>query len=240
MSAAIIFCTLFAMPQEGKSIGVSVRTYSSTEINSLSPRYVYRNAPTINPHVYKIFMTNNSKMIPLIYMNEHILKKLRAGYLDSTITAVAIGLLVCVMFQLAGVVDINAFELIAHWNAPHPPRPGITPTVSPSSTQIAVIPTKAKQFNDMLLEFNEPKENTCIVRENGFIMSAEEAEKLISKTYPGYLEVIEDFKISDRQAAKHIYHANGMGIKPQDYGFTQQELELSRGEDRYQEGGLGA
>ena len=247
LSTAIFFCALLVMTGEAKSIGVPVRASHTPQIIRPAEQYVYKHAPTIDTRIDKIFMianSSNTRLLPLIYINGHysyineqLLKKLRSGDLTANISVVAIGLLVCVMFQLAGVTNINAFKIISAWNALHPPR---TPAVSPSSTQIALIPTKAQQFNDMLLKFNEPKENTCIVRENGFIMSAEEAEKLISKTYPGYLEVIEDFKISDRQAAKHIYHANGMGIKPQDYGFTQQELELIRGEDRYQEGGLGA
>ena len=74
--------------------------------------------------------------------------------------------------------------------------------------------------------------------ENGFVMSYQEAHNLVAETYPGYLEVNESCKITDWQAAKHIYHANGMGIDPADYGFTQQELERIRGESRYKGGGL--
>ena len=50
--------------------------------------------------------------------------------------------------------------------------------------------------------------------ENGFVMSYQEAHNLVAETYPGYLEVNESCKITDWQAAKHIYHANSMGIKP--------------------------
>ena len=74
--------------------------------------------------------------------------------------------------------------------------------------------------------------------ENGFVMSYQEAHNLVAETYPGYLEVNESCKITDWQAAKHIYHANGMGIDPADYDFTQQELERIRGESRYKGGGL--
>jgi hypothetical protein len=69
--------------------------------------------------------------------------------------------------------------------------------------------------------------------ENGFVMSYQEARSLVAETYPGYLEVNESCKITDWQAAKHIYHADGMGIDPADYGFTQKELEQIRGESRY-------
>ena len=74
--------------------------------------------------------------------------------------------------------------------------------------------------------------------ENGFVMSYEDAYDLVAETYPGYLEVDESWKITDWQAAKHLYHAKGMGINPADYGFTQQELERIRGEAGYKGGGL--
>ena len=72
--------------------------------------------------------------------------------------------------------------------------------------------------------------------ENGFVMSYENAYNLVKETYPGYLEVNQSCRITDWQAAKHIYHSNGMGINPVDYGFTQQELERIRGEAGYKVG----
>lgn len=74
--------------------------------------------------------------------------------------------------------------------------------------------------------------------ENGFVMSYEDAYNLVKETYPGYFEVNESCRITEWQAAKHIYHSNGMGINPVDYGFTQQELERIRGEAGYEGGGL--
>ena len=74
--------------------------------------------------------------------------------------------------------------------------------------------------------------------ENGFVMSYEDAYNLVAETYPGYLEMNESCKITDWQAAKHIYHANGMGVDISKYGFTQQELERIRGKSGYKGGGL--
>ena len=61
-------------------------------------------------------------MIPLIYINGHysyineqLLKKLRAGDLAANLTVVAIGVFVYVMCQLSGV---DGFQIIANWNAP--------------------------------------------------------------------------------------------------------------------------
>lgn len=39
------------------------------------------------------------------------------------------------------------------------------------------------------------------------------------------MQVNKKCKITDYQAAKHIYHANGMGIDSAEYGFTQEQLE---------------
>jgi len=90
------------------------------------------------------------------------------------------------------------------------------------------------------LEMAGVNDNMCpaMADENGFVMSYEDAYNLVTETYPGYLEVNKSCKITDWQAAKHIYHANGMGIDPADYGFTQQELERIRGEAQYKGGGL--
>ena len=80
---------------------------------------------------------------------------------------------------------------------------------------------KSSRFELQMAGVND---NMCpglaMADENGFVMSYQEAHNLVAETYPGYLEVNESCKITDWQAAKHIYHANGMGIDPADYGFT--------------------
>jgi len=74
--------------------------------------------------------------------------------------------------------------------------------------------------------------------ENGFVMSYDEAYNLVAETYPGYMQVDENCKITDWQAVKHIYHANGMGVDLSKYGFTQKQLNKIRGESRYKGIGL--
>ena len=90
LSAAIIFGALFGMPTEARSIGVPPRLSSAPEINRAAPQHFHQHAPTVNPRVDKIIMITNNKMIPLIYINGHysyineqLLKKLRAGNLAS-------------------------------------------------------------------------------------------------------------------------------------------------------------
>lgn len=65
--------------------------------------------------------------------------------------------------------------------------------------------------------------------ENGFVMSRDEAIKLLQKTYPGSMQVTEDFRIGDWQAASHLYHGNGVGVDPESFGMSQAELDKLRG-----------
>lgn len=70
------------------------------------------------------------------------------------------------------------------------------------------------------------------VDENGFVMSYDEAYNLIKETYPDSMQITEDFKITDWQAASHLYHGKGVDVNPEDFGITQTEL------DKIREGGF--
>ena len=65
--------------------------------------------------------------------------------------------------------------------------------------------------------------------ENGFAMSRDEAIKLLQETYIGAMEVTEDLRIGDWQAASHLYHGNGVGVDPEAFGISQGELDRLRG-----------
>ena len=173
----------------------------------------------------KICLTTTDQTIPLIfinshyfYINEELLKKLRAGDLSANLTIVAIGVIVYVMCQLSGVDSFSILNQIGRWNAPTCTH-NFGPTSS--SSQIALIPTRAQEFNDMSLKFNEPKLN--------YIMTRDNALKLIKETYPGELKITDTERISDWQAAKKIYHAYDFNINPEDYGMTKIQLsEIQR------------
>ena len=90
----------------------------------------------------------------------------------------------------------------------------LIPGQSPSSTRLSVIPTEMTAFNDMLLEFNNPK----------YVMTKDEALKLIKDTYQGHLEITYNEKISEWQAAKKLYHASDFGINPENYGMTKDQI----------------
>jgi hypothetical protein len=65
--------------------------------------------------------------------------------------------------------------------------------------------------------------------ENGFVISRDEAIKLLQETYSGSMQVTEDLRIGDWQAASHLYHGNGVGVDPAAFGMTQAELDKLRG-----------
>ena len=65
--------------------------------------------------------------------------------------------------------------------------------------------------------------------ENGFVMSYDEAVKLLQETYRGSMQVTEDFRIGDWQVASHLYHGNGVGVDPGAFGMSQAELDELRG-----------
>lgn len=60
--------------------------------------------------------------------------------------------------------------------------------------------------------------------ENGFVMNYDEAYNLVKETYSGSMQVTEDFKITDWQAASHLYRGEGVNVNPEYFGITQAEL----------------
>lgn len=73
---------------------------------------------------------------------------------------------------------------------------------------------------------NMKKMSSASSDENGFVMSYDEAFKLISDTYPGSTKINEDFKVSDWQIAKKAYHfQQGFNIDLDKYdNFGKQDL----------------
>jgi len=60
--------------------------------------------------------------------------------------------------------------------------------------------------------------------ENGFVMSYENAYKLVKTTYSGSLKITNEQNIDYWQACKKIYHAIDFGINPEDYSMNQKQL----------------
>jgi len=124
------------MPTEARPIGVPVpvRLPSAPEINRPASQYFYQHAPTLD----KILMLSTNRMIPLIYLNghycyinDHLLKKLRAG--DFVVT---IGVVVYLMCQLSGVDAFVILRELGKFNAPTVgPGFGLNPTYAQPSSR---------------------------------------------------------------------------------------------------------
>ena len=150
-------------------------------------------APIVYNRLNKISLIPTKETIPLIYLNaqdvyinEKVLKKLRAGDLSANLGLIAIGVVVYIMIQLSGVDGFTVLDQIGKQNAPTT-NPGFGPTTA--STEIALVPTQAQEFIDMSLKFNEPKPN--------FVMTQNDALKLIEEIYPSQLEITGNERISN-------------------------------------------
>ena len=152
LSITIIFDTVFGMLTKAEPIGVAVSATSTPVISCERPQFSGQHVPRVSPRWDKIIMTTNSnKIVPLIYINGHysyindeLLKKLRAGDLRSNVVAIFVGVLVFAMFKILGV---DAFQSVANMNAPTTNidrgYPGIGSGVS-SSLSIALAPGPGK------------------------------------------------------------------------------------------------
>lgn len=54
-------------------------------------------------------------------------------------------------------------------------------------------------------------------------MNYDEAYNLIKETYGGSMQITEDCKIIDWQAALHLYHVKEVDVNPEDFGIIQDE-----------------
>lgn len=82
-------------------------------------------ASTVHPRLDKIIMLSTNRMIGLIYLNghycyinDHLLKKLRAGDLSGTLTVVTLVVVVYIMCQLSGVDAFVILRELGKFNSP--------------------------------------------------------------------------------------------------------------------------
>jgi hypothetical protein len=61
-----------------------------------------------------------------------------------------------------------------------------------------------------------------------FVMSKQEALNLLDNTYRGSKIISETEKVSDWQMAKKVYHLNGLGVNPEEYGMSKAEVNTIR------------
>ena len=117
LGVGLWFCNV--KPSEAMGLSLS----PSQIVRVHKPSYDYRSeikiAKTVSPKLDKIRLIAINEMIPLIYINGHyfyineqLLKKLRAGDLSANLTIVAIGVVIYAMYQLSGVYAFAIFDQI--------------------------------------------------------------------------------------------------------------------------------
>jgi hypothetical protein len=98
-------------------------------------------APIVYKRLDKIYFMSNKEMIPLIYLNarniyinEKVLKKLRAGDLPEDLVLVAVAIIVYITCQLSGVNEFVILRELGKFNAPTvDPEFGLNPTYAQPS-----------------------------------------------------------------------------------------------------------
>ena len=136
----------FSGLESAEAIGLSLPPTPVVKVQPIyNHTYEMKVAPTVNRRLDKILMLSTNRMIPLIYLNghycyinDHLLKKLRAGDLSGTLTVVTIGVVVYLMCQLSGVDAFVILRELGKLNAPTvDPGFGLNPTYAqPSSCTI--------------------------------------------------------------------------------------------------------
>lgn len=140
LATVVLFSNLESVSAIGLQMPATpvVRVYPSYK-----RQYQIEIAPTVNPRLDKIYFMPNKEMIPLIYLNghhcyinEYLLKKLRASDLYGTLTVVTIGIVVYIIYRLS---DVDAFVIIQELgklNAPMVyPESGLSLTYSQPSSR---------------------------------------------------------------------------------------------------------
>lgn len=141
---ALVSGVWFSNLESAEAIGLSMPPIPVVRVQqNYKHRYEMKVAPTLNPRLDKILMLSTNRMIPLIYLNghycyinDHLLKKLRAGDLSGTLTVVTIGVVAYLMFQLSGVDAFVILRELGKLNAPTVgPGFGLNPTYAQPSSR---------------------------------------------------------------------------------------------------------
>ena len=178
------------------------------EIAKLVPRKPDRTS-------YKYFSKSKEELLLLIYATDprlasnqqvfKLVKELRGGSWGLVGTAAFLGLIILIFSMGEG------FQVpIVH------PNGGVDRPVN-GGVQQQISCRRLSMFDSQQFE-NQEK----------FVMSKQEALNLLDNTYTGSKKISETEKISDWQMAKKVYHLNGLGVNPEKYEMSKDELNAIR------------
>ena len=150
-----------------------------------------------------------SSLVPKYSYSQNAIKELRAGV---RVSDAAWFLFVIWMLQQEGV----GFQ---------PVRPVVRPPHIEAADNFLFGKPKADQFSCRRLSMFDSQQ---FENQEKFVRSKQEALNILDKTYTGSKKISETEKISDWQMAKKVYHLNGLGVDPEEYGMSKDELNAIR------------
>ena len=252
----------FSNVQPAPAMGLGI---PPTQVVRVQPNYKHtyemKVAPTVRPRLDKIVMmanNYNNHMIPLIYINGHysyineqLLKKLRAGDLTSTLALVVFGVATYLMCQSLGVDAFAILRELGRVNAPTvDPRFGLNPT-TPSrpgtgSTLQITRPTAMphQEFTDLTKE-----ERRQLPHHHDKIIDVEGHQRLRIGFWQSRFKVADHGAVhglphsvknnggtktekSDDNALKMMRSIVDMPHRPKAIWFDQDDVTYQRGTDR--------
>ena len=141
--------------------------------------------------------------------------QMKGGYQDKYggLLILAIMMLILTQDTEAFAPAFRALQKLASFNAPTASWPTM-------GSQGRIYATPEQQaYNRMMQDFNQPKK-TCV-----FVMSSDEAEQKLNEAYPGKMEIGPGQFVSDKKAAAKLYHASQLGLNPEDYNVSPENLK---------------
>jgi hypothetical protein len=176
--------------------------------------------PVYNPYVsvlddyrpFGLYMDKIEQPVPRHYVSYHsqsVIKQLRAG---SRLNEAAWLLITIWMLQQQSV----GFQ---------PVRQASPPPHIESARNLLFGKPKADQSSCRRLSVFDSQQSE---NKDQFFMSKQEALNLLDNTFTGSKIISETEKISDWQMAKKVYHLNGLGVNPEEYGMSKAEVNSIR------------
>lgn len=201
---------------------ITTNVPSKLDQHQPSPQLVsrVRTVPVYNPYVsvlddyrpFGLYMDKIEQPVPRHYVSYHsqsVIKQLRAG---SRLNEAAWLLITIWMLQQQSV----GFQ---------PVRQASPPPHIESARNLLFGKPKADQSSCRRLSVFDSQQSE---NKDQFFMSKQEALNLLDNTFTGSKIISETEKISDWQMAKKVYHLNGLGVNPEEYGMSKAEVNSIR------------
>jgi hypothetical protein len=201
---------------------ITTNVPSKLDQHQPSPQLVsrVRTVPVYNPYVsvlddyrpFGLYMDKIEQPVPQHYVSYHsqsVIKQLRAG---SRLNEAAWLLITIWMLQQQSV----GFQPVIQASPP--------PHIE-SARNLLFGKPKADQSSCRRLSVFDSQQSE---NKDQFVMSKQEALNLLDNTFTGSKIISETEKISDWQMAKKVYHLNGLGVNPEEYGMSKAEVNSIR------------